>query len=378
MIRVSAKSSFNAAVLVAAVACAVLALLIAPVRFGDRRVYVVEGRDLDATQGCLLTAAGIDRLLARPRSFYDTAILYPDRHQLRSTEPFLGYALLGLPLRVFLRLNEVDLFEVLRWVILFTSLIYAYFLFRMLGVAPALALAGAALCLSQPSLINEIERLQVLCVPLLFPVLYHALALWKSDRQPLSRAGVAHSAALFLFTALYPLCGAINATIATLAALCAFPLILAMAIDLGRQKRLAAVLVPVGGAVVVDAIALAPWLLDRSDLKPYLTDAFLAVKHWNPTNLPLRLRHIAPFLAARTGWSLIAAGIVLAIAAAQCAMATRRDRTAGGVQNWLRSERHLLVLLVLALALLPHAGSRGGRFPGWGSCSICHVRQHCC
>jgi len=245
--------------LLAAAACAVLAFLVAPVGFGRSRVYVVGGRDLDATQGCLLTAAGIDRLLTRPRSFYDTAILYPDHNQLRSTEPFLGYALLGLPLRVLLRLNDSELFEVLRWTVLFTSLIYAYLLFRILGVDAALSLAGAALCLSQPALLNEIERLQVLCAPLLIPVLYHALALWKSDAPASSRAAAAaHSIALFFFTALYPLCGAINAIVATLAALCAFPLLVRMLTDLAQQKRLAAVLIPVAGAVVVDAIVLAP------------------------------------------------------------------------------------------------------------------------
>src|SRR5436190_16986848 len=100
-------SRVRGAIIVAAFG--MLAYFIVPLRLGDHRVYVAEGRDLDATQGALLTAFGIDKLLTEPRSFYDTAILYPDRTQLRSTEPFLGYAILGLPLRVVLRIGDVHL-----------------------------------------------------------------------------------------------------------------------------------------------------------------------------------------------------------------------------------------------------------------------------
>jgi len=329
---------------------AILAFLIVPFSLGDKQIAVVNGRDLDATQGCLLTAVGIDRLLAAPGSFYDTAILYPDRNQLRSTEPFLGYALLGLPLRVLFRLNDVDLFEVLRWAIVFASLVYGYLLFRVAGVGRPLAAAGAAMCLSVPALVIEIERLQVLCVPLLFPVLYHALAIWKSPQMP-AAARRSHAAALWFFTALYPLCGAINATIATLAAILTLPLVLAMLVDLRRRKRLAAVLIPIAAAVIVDAAVLAPWLLDRSDLSPYVTGEFLAIKHWNPTNLPLRLRHVAPFLAVRVGWSLIAAAVVLVAATAQRSRAQRGNGPSPGGDP-RPSEQHLLMLLVPALALL--------------------------
>jgi hypothetical protein len=353
-----------------------LACLIVPLRFGDRRVYVVEGRDLDATQGCLLTAAGIDRLLTRPFSFYDTAILYPDRTQLRSTEPFLGYAILGLPLRVGLAPGDVELFEMLRWVIVFTSLGYAYLLFKAIGIDVTLALAGAVLCLSQPALLNEIERLQVLCIPLILPVFYHALMIWKSDRlTPI------HSAALFLFTALYPLCGAINATVMGLAALVVVPLLAKTLADLRRRKRLTAFLVPIGLAALFDALALAPWLLDRADLKPYVTESFLRVKHWNPTNLPLRLRHVAQFLSERIGWTVTAVAILLLVieTARHLPRNTGRGRSSDRPRHGLKavpsrgvfdamhrdssgeplknrhgasSERYLLVLLVPALAML--------------------------
>jgi hypothetical protein len=330
---------------------AILAFLIVPFSLGDKHIAVVNGRDLDATQGCLLTAAGIDRLLAAPRSFYDTSILYPDRNQLRSTEPFLGYAVLGLPLRLLFRLNDVDLFEVLRWAIVFASLVYGYLLFRVVGLDRPLAAAGAGMCLSVPALVNEIERLQVLCIPLLLPVLYHALALWKTSQMP-AAARTLHAAALWFFTALYPLCGAINATVATLALIFTLPLAVAMLADLRSRKRLADVLIPIAAAIIVDAVVLAPWLLDRSDLRPYVTGEFLAIKHWNPTNLPLRLRHVAPFLAARVGWSLVAAAVALVAAMAQQRNRAQRGSAPTAGCDPRPSEQHLVALLVPALALL--------------------------
>ena len=333
-------------VLLVLVGFSVLAYLIVPVSYGDKRVYVLEGRELDATQECLLIACGIDKLLTDPLSYYDTAILYPDRNQLRSTEPFLGYAILGLPLRVFLRLGDVDLFEVLRWTIVFTSLTYAYLFHRAIGIGVSISVAAAVVCLSQPAFLHEIERLQVVCIPLILPVLYHGLMVWKSDR--LVRF---HSAGLFFFVALYPLCGAINATIMVMAALFVLPLMLKTLADLRRRKRLAAFLVPVILAAVVDALALAPWLLDRSDLKAYATDAFLQIKHWNPTNVPLRVRHIPQFLAGRVGWSVGAALIVLSVFVTKRTVETRRmgDSSEEGRSA---SEKHLLLLLVPALAML--------------------------
>ena len=47
--------------------------------------------------------------------------------------------------------------------------------------------AGARdLPVCQPNLLNGIERLQILSIPLLFPVLYHGLMVWAAQRP---RAG---------------------------------------------------------------------------------------------------------------------------------------------------------------------------------------------
>jgi hypothetical protein len=340
-----------------ALVLALFAYLIAPVSYGDKHVYVPEGRELDATQACLLIAAGIDKLLADPRSFYDTAILYPDRNQLRSTEPFLGYVLLGLPLRVLLRLRDVDLFEGLRWGIVFTSLTYAYLLYRALGIGVLLSLAGALLSLSQPGLAHFIERLQVLCIPLILPAIYHGLMVWSSEQRRLI-----HSAGLFFFVALYPLCGAINATIAVMAVLFVLPLLLNVSRDLRRRRRLGGVLVPIVLATVVDAIVLAPWLLDRSDLRPYVTDAFLGIKHWNPMNVPLRVHQVPQFIGWRVGWAVPAALTMLLIFAAKPRTEIRGGEEATG-RTRPAPEKHLLALPVAALAVIiaaAHGFKRSG------------------
>jgi hypothetical protein len=338
-------------------ALSVFACLIVPLSYGDKTVYVLQGRDLDATEGCLLTACGIDKLLSDPLSFYDTAILYPDRNQLRSTEPFLGYAILGLPLRVFFHLRDVDLFEVLRWAVVFTSLTYAYFLHKALGIGGTLSAAGALVCLSQPGFLDEIERLQVLCIPLILPVLFHGLIVWQSDRRR-----PVHSAGLFFFAALYPLCGAVNATISLMAGLFVLPLLVKMLADLRRRKRLASVLVPIALAVVVDALALAPWLLDRSDLKPYVTDGFLLIKHWNPTNVALRVRHIPQFLVTRVGWPLTVALIMLSIVVTQRRAGTGGRGEASDPGSYPAPENQLLMLLVPASAMLVAASYGFNRY----------------
>ena len=107
----------------------------------------------------------MNKLLTRPLAYYDTAILYPDRNQLRSTEPFLGFAIVGLPLRTILRLSDVDVFEALRWLVVFGSLTYGYLFYRSIGIGAAISAAGAVLCLSMPDLLNGIERLQIVCYP---------------------------------------------------------------------------------------------------------------------------------------------------------------------------------------------------------------------
>jgi len=102
---------------------------LAPFSFGDRSVLAPQIGGTDAIEGSLLVSSGMDKLLTGPQSYYDTAILYSDRNQLRSTEPFLGFAVLGLPLRTILHLNDSDVFEALRWAIVITCLTYAYLLF---------------------------------------------------------------------------------------------------------------------------------------------------------------------------------------------------------------------------------------------------------
>ena len=101
---------------------AIFARLLVPFSTDANRVLTPPGRYLDAALATFLIADGVDKLHGSPRGFYDTAILYPDRTQLRSTEPFLGFALAGLPLRSVLRLGDVDAFETLRWLMLFAAL----------------------------------------------------------------------------------------------------------------------------------------------------------------------------------------------------------------------------------------------------------------
>jgi hypothetical protein len=269
-----------------------VAFLIAPLSYGDKSVLVPPTHELDATLASLLVADGVDKLLTDPAGFYNTAILYPDRTQLRSTEPFLGYALLGLPLRSVFHLGDVDVFEMVRWLMLFASLTYAWLLFRAAGLDAALSAAGAAICLCQPNLLNGIERLQILSIPLLFPVLYHGLMVWAAQRP---RAG--HSLGLFVWLALYPLCGMINATVGLVAGLLVLPLLLKMCMDLWRERRLPAIARP---GPCSDSqwmrSSLAPWLFDRADMAVYTSPAFLAIKSWRPTFVPLRIRQLPAFI----------------------------------------------------------------------------------
>src|SRR6185436_4275482 len=155
--------------------------------------------------------------------------------------PFLGFALIALPLRSVLHLGDVDAFEMLRWLMLFAALVYAYLLFRAAGLDAGLSTAGAAICLSQSNLLVEVSRLQVLSIPLMLPILYHAVMIWTGGRP-----AAAHSIALFFWMTLYPLLGMINATVGVVSALCLLPLLLRMCAELRRQGRLRALTVPVG------------------------------------------------------------------------------------------------------------------------------------
>jgi hypothetical protein len=331
----------------------IVAFLIAPLSYGDRSVLVPPTHELDATLASLLVADGVDKLLSDPAAFYNTAILYPDRTQLRSTEPFLGYALIALPLRSVFRLGDVDVFEMVRWAMLFASLTYAYLLFRAAGLDVAMSTAGATLCLCQPNLLNGIERLQILSIPLLFPVLYHGLMVWAARR---SHPG--HSIGLFFWLAMYPLCGMINATVGVVAGLLLLPLLLKMCVDLWREKRLPAVAVPLFAAAAVDAIVLAPWLLDRADMAVYTTPAFLAIKTWRPTFVPLRIRQVPAFVDGRVGVSLTVALAMLCVVIAVLRVARQtggagRRSVAGGVAD---SVIWVVPVLTLAMAGLAAYG----------------------
>ena len=341
----------------------IYAYLFAPFSFGDKRVQVPEEGELDARQQTLLVEDSIDKLLTDPRSFYDTAILYPDRNQLRTLEPILGYALVGLPLRTILRLNDVDVFEALRWVIVFTCLIYAYLLFRAIGVDVALSVAGAVLCLSQPDLVNDIGRLNIICLPLIVPVLYHGVMAWTSGR-------LRHSVGLFVVAALYPLCGMVNATLSLMAALFILPLLVRMLAAQHREKRLAACLLPIVLAGVLDGAVTAPWLLDRSDLAIYVSDAFLQIKHWNAMAAPGRVGEIPGFVTAQIGWG-VAATLVLLCLCVSLQHAGLKPRATGGEKGAndgarqpepaLPAQAYLSVVCVAALGLAISASYLSGR-----------------
>lgn len=325
----------------------ILAYVLAPFTFGDKSVSVPRlGHEADGIQQCLLMADGMDKLLSRPLSYYDTAILYPDRNQLRTTEPYLGFPLLGLPLRTVLGLGDVDAFEVLRCLILLAAMTYAYLLFRAIEIGPAISLAGAVLCVGQPDLVNGIDRLPVLSITLILPVFYHGLMAWRSPP-----ASLGHKLGLFFWTALYPLCGLINGAAAVLAALFILPLAFTATADLRRQHRLGSLLIPMLLAVVVDAIVLAPWLLDRADLRVYVSDAFLQLKHWNPARVPLRVAQLPDFIGIHVGLGLTA-GLIMLIGLA----ATRRlhgERHAHTTETSTTTpERRLLIVIVPALALV--------------------------
>ena len=324
----------------------IVAFLIAPLSYGDKSVLVPPTHELDATLASLLVADGVDKLLTDPAAFYNTAILYPDRTQLRSTEPFLGYAILALPLRSLFHVGDVDVFEMVRWLMLSASLIYAWLLFRAAGLDAAISAAGAATCLCQPNLLNGIERLQILSIPLLFPVLYHGLMVWTARRPP---AG--HRVALFFWLAMYPLCGMINATVGVVAGLFLLPLLLKMCVDLWREKRLPAIAVPVLAAVAVDALVLAPWLVDRADMAVYTTPAFLAIKSWRPTFVPLRIRQLPAFIDGRVGVSLTVALAVLCVVVVTLRVARRTSDQVHRSAGDRATEAIIWLVPVLMLAM---------------------------
>ena len=327
-----------------------VAYAIVPFSATERVALVPPGLEMDATQTTFLVAIGIDKLLTDPASYYDTAILYPDRTQLRSLEPLLGFALVGLPLRTLLHLGDVDLYEVLRWLVIFTSLTYCWLLFKATGVGSALSVAGAVACLSQPSLLNSIERLHIICIPLLLPVLFHGLMVWI-DQPP--RFG--HRLGLFVWVALYPLCGMINATVCVIAGVLMLPWLWMMISGLWRHRRLGALAVPIVAAIVVDVVLLSPWLFDRGDLRVYGSPEFLSIKNWWPTPVPLRTGQLAASLEARVGFSILAAMAALLgtltlsrrLALPRTGMPSKASARVSGLHLWTVP---LLVIIVTVLA----------------------------
>lgn len=289
---------------------AAVAYVIAPFKYGDVSLLAGPDVDLDAIQQALLLREGMDKLLSQPGAYYDTAILYPDRTQLRTTEPLLGFVLIALPIHLVLRPTDADLFEVLRWVLVLASLIYAYLFYTTVGLGRAVSIAGAILCWSLDISLYGIERLQVVSIPLIFGVFYHGLMVWTSPH-----GRVAHSVGLFVLCALYPLCGAINATIVALAGLLVIPWLLTMMRGLYRQRRLTLLLLPIVLAVVVDVAVLSPWLFDRADLAAYAGDAFLQVKHWNPIGFPAGAPDLPRYIDGLLGPALLGALLVSLLAA---------------------------------------------------------------
>ena len=118
---------------------------------------------------------------------------------------------------------------------------------------------------------------------------------------------------LFVFAALYPLCGMINATLSALAVLLILPLLLKLLAAEQRQKRLAAFLVPILLAAVLDGLVMAPWLLSRSDMAAYVSDAFLQIKHWGVMRAPRRVQDILGFVTGRIGPGVAAALVMLCV-----------------------------------------------------------------
>lgn len=276
-----------------------LAYAMSPFSAKPSTVMVPGEVQLDAMQSTLLTADGVDRLLTAPLSYYDTAILYPDHNQRRSLEPFLAPAIIGVPLRIALRLDDTRGFETIRWLLAFTALVYGFLLLRALGVDTLLSVAGAAVCVAQPMVLHGNERLQFPSVPLLLPVIYHGLMLWVG--APRAR----HTAGFVVCAVLYPLFSLVNATAAALAVLLVTPLLLRMLVLARRDGRLLTMLTPVvlSGACV--AILIAPWWLDRVDMDPYVSPAFLAIKHWNAFDLPGDGAQARDFLSRHVGWGVL-------------------------------------------------------------------------
>lgn len=296
---------------------AALAYAISPVSPKPSTILVPGVAQLDAMQSTLLISTGMDSLVTRPRAYYDLGILYPDRNQRRSLEPFLAPAIIGLPLRHVLHLSDVHVFDAMRWLLAFVGLLYGYLLLRALHVGTALSVAGAAMCVAQPMVLNGNERLQFLSVALLLPVLYHALMLWDG------RSRLLHGTGLVVFALTGPMFSLVNAVSLVVGAILALPLLVRMLLSFHQRHRLTALLWPAAVATFAGAVLLAPWALDRADMAGYVSAAFLQVKHWNALDLPTSA-DVGAFAALQFGWAFGAAAVTLCVAR----IATRRSITA--------------------------------------------------
>jgi hypothetical protein len=288
----------------ALVVFSILSFFIAPITFGDAAVRTSPGVESDAVLGTVLIGSGMDRLLTNPRAFYDTPILYPDHNQLRTTEPFLGLSVLGLPLRGA-GLNDAEVFELLRWTMVAAVLLYSYLLFRLVEVGIPLSFAGAALAATQPYVLHGIERIHVLTIALLVPLLFHLLKVWTSTRP------VPHAIALFFFVALYPWGGVINACIAVMGVVCVAPLGLRLMAAQHRDGRLALAAASIALAVIVDGLALLPFVIDRSDMAVFSSPEFLAIKSWHDAPIPVKFSELPWFARDQLGWGLTGALLII-------------------------------------------------------------------
>lgn len=268
---------------------AAVAYAVAPASGVDKRLVMPEHLELDGILGAELLRAGTDRLLSSPTRYYDTDVLYPDVRQQRTTEPFVGFVILGLPFTTLLGLDDVRAFEALRWLLLWAGLAFAWRLLARLGADPWLAVTGALICVLQPAVTGGFERVQVLSIPLIVGVVYYAIALWNAERPSLR-----DQLGLCATTTMYVMCGAYNVVITLAALLLLVPLTMRVVWALRGAQRLWAFVWPLAVAGLVNLIVLWPWLTDRWDVSAYMGAPFLAIKHWNAMRPPSWTLPLAP------------------------------------------------------------------------------------
>lgn len=153
----------------------------------------------------------------------------------------------------------------------------------------------------------------------------------------------------------------INAVISVMAVLFILPLLLKMLAAQRRQKHLAACLLPIFLAGVLDALVLAPWMLDRSDIAVYVGDAFLAIKHWNAMEPPVRLQDIRVFVTGWIGPSLVVALAALGVSIAIARVSRVQKGDALKLEPAPPAQAYLAVVCALALGLAIASSHPSGR-----------------